>query len=169
MITRYNIIILLSSKWSIIPPVCPDNDLLSGTGGKHCQKKGWTHKGGQIKSKKTNYSHHHPPIHHGLTPFFLSLTHQSRNDEEEENEEEDEDAGNIEDEIEATLEDEFPLEEDNEDMENEETKEAASERLEMEIAERYMTDETGLATVTVQKHNWGNELDKQMLIIEYYD
>ncbi|KAK1889504.1 Adenylate kinase 9 [Dissostichus eleginoides] len=51
------------------------------------------------------------------------------------------------DEIEATLEEEFPLEEDNEDMENEETKEAASERLEMEIAERYMTDETGLATV----------------------
>ncbi|KAF3849884.1 hypothetical protein F7725_019603 [Dissostichus mawsoni] len=71
----------------------------------------------------------------------------SRNYEEEENEEEDEDAGNIEDEIEATLEEEFPLEEDNEDMENEETKEAASERLEMEIAERYMTDETGLATV----------------------
>ncbi|KAL3052487.1 hypothetical protein OYC64_005101 [Pagothenia borchgrevinki] len=73
----------------------------------------------------------------------------SRNDEEEENEEEDGDAGNIEDEIEATLEEEFPLEEDNEDMEeNGETKEAASERLEMEIAERYMTDETGLATVT---------------------
>ena len=37
-------------------------------------------------------------------------------------------------------------------MENEETEEAASERLEMEIAERYVTDENNLVNVTVQRH-----------------
>ncbi|XP_029281159.1 LOW QUALITY PROTEIN: adenylate kinase 9 [Cottoperca gobio] len=68
--------------------------------------------------------------------------------DDEEDDEEDEAAGNIEDEIEATLEEEFPLEEDNEDMESEETEEAASERLEMEIAERYVTDENNLDIVT---------------------
>lgn len=36
-------------------------------------------------------------------------------------------------------------------MENEETEEAASERLEMEIEERFVTDENSLS-VTVQKH-----------------
>lgn len=50
------------------------------------------------------------------------------------------------------LEDEFPLEEDNEDMENEETEQAASERLEMEIEERFVTDENILGPVTVQRH-----------------
>ncbi len=50
------------------------------------------------------------------------------------------------------LEEEFPLEEDNEDAENEETEEAASERLEMEIEERFGTDENSLVTVTVQRH-----------------
>lgn len=50
------------------------------------------------------------------------------------------------------LEEEFPLEEDNKDMENKENEEAASERLEMEIAERYVTDENSLVTVMVQRH-----------------
>lgn len=50
------------------------------------------------------------------------------------------------------LEEEFPLEEDNEGTQNEETEEAASERLEMEIEERFLTDENSLVPVTVQKH-----------------
>lgn len=37
-------------------------------------------------------------------------------------------------------------------MENEETEEAASGRLEMEIADRYTMDENSLATVMVQRH-----------------
>lgn len=85
-------------------------------------------------------------------PFSLvSPTHQFRYREDEEDEE-DEAVGNIEDEIEATLEEEFPLEEDDEDRENEETEEAASDRLEMEISERYVTDENSLTTVMVQRH-----------------
>lgn len=90
------------------------------------------------------------PLHHCLT--VLSPTHQLRYHEDEEDDEDDEAAGNIEDEIEATLEEEFPLEEDNDDIENEETEEAASERLEMEIAERYVTDENNFVNVTVQRH-----------------
>ncbi|XP_032398949.1 adenylate kinase 9 isoform X3 [Etheostoma spectabile] len=69
-----------------------------------------------------------------------------RNLVDEEDDEEDETAGNIEEEIEAMLEEEFPLEEDK-DMENKENEDAASERLEMEIAERYVTDENSLVTV----------------------
>ncbi|XP_056284243.1 adenylate kinase 9 [Pseudoliparis swirei] len=67
--------------------------------------------------------------------------------EYEEDDEEDDAAGDIEDGIEAALEEEFPLEEETEDMENEETEEAASGRLEMEIADRYTMDENSLATV----------------------
>ncbi|CAJ1078426.1 adenylate kinase 9 isoform X4 [Xyrichtys novacula] len=65
------------------------------------------------------------------------------------NEEDDEDeaSSNMEDEIEAMLEAEFPSEADNEDMGNAETEVAASERLEMEIEERFVMDETGLITV----------------------
>ncbi|XP_072219011.1 adenylate kinase 9 [Leuresthes tenuis] len=61
---------------------------------------------------------------------------------------EDEDAENIEDEIEAILQDEFPLEEDDEEEENEETEDAAIERLEMEIEERFGTDESNLGALT---------------------
>lgn len=85
------------------------------------------------------------------TPFPLisnPLTNQLRDHEDEEDEEA---ADNIEDELEAMLEEEFPLEEDNEDTATESEK-AASERLEMEIEERFMTDEVSLVTVTVQKH-----------------
>lgn len=46
------------------------------------------------------------------------------------------------------LEQEFPLEEDKED-ENEETEDTAIERLEMEIEERFVTDENNLITLTV--------------------
>lgn len=49
------------------------------------------------------------------------------------------------------LEEEFPLEEENDDMESEETEEAATERLEMEIEERFVTDENNLVTMTVQR------------------
>ncbi|XP_039637151.1 adenylate kinase 9 isoform X2 [Perca fluviatilis] len=70
-----------------------------------------------------------------------------RYSEDEEDDEEDETAGNMEEEIEAMLEEEFPFEEDNKDMENKENEEAASERLEMEIAERYVKDENSLVTV----------------------
>ncbi|XP_065820230.1 adenylate kinase 9 [Labrus bergylta] len=72
----------------------------------------------------------------------------SRHPSDEEDDGEDEAGGNIEDEIKAMLEEEFPLEEDNEDTENEETEEAASERLEIEIEERFLTDENGFITVT---------------------
>ncbi|XP_075315081.1 adenylate kinase 9 [Odontesthes bonariensis] len=66
----------------------------------------------------------------------------------EDSDEEDEGAENIEDDIEAILEDEFPLEEDNEEEEGEETEDAATERLEMEIEERFGTDENSLLTLT---------------------
>lgn len=50
------------------------------------------------------------------------------------------------------LEEEFPPEEENDDMESEETEQAATERLEMEIEERFVTDDNNLVTVTVQRH-----------------
>ncbi|XP_035472613.2 adenylate kinase 9 isoform X1 [Scophthalmus maximus] len=65
-----------------------------------------------------------------------------------EDEEDGEDADNIEAEIEAMLEEEFPLEEDDVHAENEETEDAAIERLEMEIQERFVTDENNIVTVT---------------------
>ncbi|KAL6095965.1 ak9 [Pungitius sinensis] len=71
-----------------------------------------------------------------------------RNHGEEEGDEDDEAASNGEDRIEDMLEEEFPLEEENEDFENEETKEEASERLEAEIAHRYVADENSVVTVT---------------------
>lgn len=52
-------------------------------------------------------------------------------------------------EIEAMLEDEFPPEEDPEDILNREHEEAAIQRLEMDIEERFMTDENNLALVMV--------------------
>lgn len=55
-------------------------------------------------------------------------------------------------EIEAMLEQEFPLEEDKEDVENEDTEDTATERLEMEIEERFVTDENNLGTLTVQRN-----------------
>ncbi|XP_074541277.1 adenylate kinase 9 [Halichoeres trimaculatus] len=65
-----------------------------------------------------------------------------------EEEEEDEAVGNTEDDIEAMLEEEFPPEEDDEDLDTFETEEAASERMEIEIEERFVADENSLATVT---------------------
>ncbi|XP_037607172.1 adenylate kinase 9 [Sebastes umbrosus] len=67
---------------------------------------------------------------------------------EEEDDDEDETEGNIEDEVEAMLEEEFPSDEDDEDLRNKETEDAASDRLEMEIADRYVTDENSVLTVT---------------------
>ncbi|KAM8832237.1 adenylate kinase 9 isoform 2-T2 [Spinachia spinachia] len=69
-------------------------------------------------------------------------------EEADEADEADEAASDEEDGIEDMLEAEFPLEEENEDFENEETEEAASERLEAEIAERYVADENNVVTVT---------------------
>ncbi|XP_029352962.1 adenylate kinase 9 [Echeneis naucrates] len=66
----------------------------------------------------------------------------------EEDDEEGEDADNIEDDIETILEEEFPSEESNKDSEDEETEDAAAERLELEIEERFVTDENSLVTVT---------------------
>lgn len=51
------------------------------------------------------------------------------------------------------LEEEFPSDEDDEDL-NEETEDAASDRLEMEIADRYVTDENSVLTVTVQRYHF---------------
>lgn len=58
----------------------------------------------------------------------------------------------IEDQIDDTLRQEFPSEDDNEEREAEETEEAATERLEMEIDERFGTDEENIAVVMVQIH-----------------
>ncbi|XP_034999516.2 adenylate kinase 9 [Hippoglossus stenolepis] len=71
-----------------------------------------------------------------------TLTAESKEDEEDDEEEE------AADNIEAMLKEEFPLEEDNEDSENEENEETATVRLEMEIEQRFVTDERDLATVT---------------------
>ncbi|CAG5928032.1 unnamed protein product [Menidia menidia] len=65
----------------------------------------------------------------------------------ESDDEEDEGAENMEDGIEAILEEEFPLEE-NPEEENEETEDVTTERLQMEIEERFGTDENRLVTVT---------------------
>lgn len=51
------------------------------------------------------------------------------------------------------LEDEFPPEEDPEDILNREHEEAAIQRLEMDIEERFMTDENNLALVMVVIHH----------------
>lgn len=59
------------------------------------------------------------------------------------------------------LEEEFPLEENNEDMENEESEDAATERLETEIEERFVTDENNLVTLTVQTHKPIKALNQQ--------
>ncbi|XP_028252479.1 adenylate kinase 9 isoform X2 [Parambassis ranga] len=67
---------------------------------------------------------------------------------EEETDEEDEAVDNTEDKIQAKLEEEFPLEEDTLDIENGETEDAATERLEIEIEERFVTDNNHLVTVT---------------------
>ncbi|XP_060948025.1 adenylate kinase 9-like [Limanda limanda] len=64
-----------------------------------------------------------------------------------EEDDEEEEASDI-DEIEAMLKEEFLLEEDNEDSEKEEKEETAIERLELEIEQRFATDEKDLATVT---------------------
>ncbi|XP_070781653.1 adenylate kinase 9 [Enoplosus armatus] len=64
----------------------------------------------------------------------------------EEDDEVNEAAGNIEDEIEAMLEEGLPLEEDHKDTDTE-TEVEASERLEMEIEERFVKDENSLVTV----------------------
>ncbi|XP_068433457.1 adenylate kinase 9 isoform X2 [Clinocottus analis] len=66
--------------------------------------------------------------------------------EYEQDDDVDEVASNIDDGIEAVLDEEFPSEE-NEDMEDRETLESASERLQMEIADRYEKDENSLSNV----------------------
>ncbi|KAM9354982.1 adenylate kinase 9 [Pholidichthys leucotaenia] len=76
--------------------------------------------------------------------------------QEAEEEEEEDESENIEDKIEAVLEEEFPVEEEgDENRENEETEDAATERLEMEIKERFVTDENNLVTVMdlLTEHN----------------
>ena len=71
--------------------------------------------------------------------------------QEDEEDDEDEEAAEDIDEIEAMLKEEFPLEEDNEDSENVENEETATKRLELEIEQRFVTDERDLATGTVQR------------------
>lgn len=70
-------------------------------------------------------------------------------EEEEDDDEENEERAAMKEEIEAMLEDEFPPEEDPEDILNREHEEAAIQRLEMDIEERFMTDENNLALVMV--------------------
>lgn len=50
------------------------------------------------------------------------------------------------------LEEEFPLEEENDQEEDDETEDAATERLEMEIEERFENDANNVVAVTVQTY-----------------
>ncbi|XP_005914603.1 adenylate kinase 9 [Haplochromis burtoni] len=70
----------------------------------------------------------------------LSFQDGTKDDEEHE-------TADIEEMIEALLEEEFPAEEDEEDIENEETEELATNRLEIGIKERFVTQETNLSSV----------------------
>lgn len=63
---------------------------------------------------------------------------------------EEHETADIEEMIEALLEEEFPAEEDEEDIENEETEELATNRLEIGIKERFVTQETNLSSVMVK-------------------
>ncbi|KAM3861101.1 LOW QUALITY PROTEIN: adenylate kinase 9-like [Diretmus argenteus] len=80
-------------------------------------------------------------IHHLHQKIRISDS-EDEDAEDEDDEEEDEEA-----ELEAILEHEFPAEEESDDMENEETEEEATERLEMEIGERFETDDSMLTKV----------------------
>ena len=78
---------------------------------------------------------------------------QLRDDDDVDDEEEDIEGETRTEEVEAMLRFEFPPEEEEEDDgESEETEEAAVERLEMEIGERFDTDDNSLSSVTVLKH-----------------
>ncbi|XP_034436680.1 adenylate kinase 9-like [Hippoglossus hippoglossus] len=81
-----------------------------------------------------------------LTAELLTARFKEDDEEDEEVDEKEEAADSLADEIEAILEVEFPLE-DSGDSENEENEEAAIERLEMEIKQRFAIDEEDLATV----------------------
>lgn len=83
------------------------------------------------------------------TQFKNRSGDEEEDDEEEENDDENEELAALKEEIETMLEDEFPPEEDPEDILNREHEEAAIQRLEMDIEERFMTDESNLALVMV--------------------
>ncbi|XP_047243110.1 adenylate kinase 9 isoform X2 [Girardinichthys multiradiatus] len=85
-------------------------------------------------------------------------TNESRFTMRKDDEDEDEDENNIKDEIEAVLEVEFPEEDKLEEMENEETENAAVERIQEEIQDRFEKDATNL--VTVAELLSGNNLPK---------
>ncbi|XP_039454978.1 adenylate kinase 9 isoform X1 [Oreochromis aureus] len=72
----------------------------------------------------------------------LKLSFQAGTKYDEEHE-----TADIEEMIEALLEEEFPAEEDEDDIENEETEELATNRLEIGIKERFVTQETNLSSV----------------------
>lgn len=80
---------------------------------------------------------------------FKNRSGDEEDEDEEEDDEENEELAALKEEIEAMLEDEFPPEEDPEDILNREHEEAAIQRLEMDIEERFMTDENNLALVMV--------------------
>lgn len=63
--------------------------------------------------------------------------------------EDEEDSANIEGEIEAILEEEYPIERYDEYREEDEVEEATTERLHMEIEERYVADSNNMAIVLV--------------------
>lgn len=67
------------------------------------------------------------------------------------------------------LEDEFPPEEDPEDILNREHEEAAIQRLEMDIEERFMTDENNLALVMVVIHHSVSRLHTFCLTVQSHE
>lgn len=84
--------------------------------------------------------------------FFLYLLTKQLSFQDGTIDDEEHETADIEEMIEALLEEEFPAEEDEEDIENEETEELATNRLEIGIKERFVTQETNLSSVMVYIH-----------------
>lgn len=84
--------------------------------------------------------------------FFLYLQTKQLSFQDGTKDDEEHETADIEEMIEALLEEEFPAEEDEEDIEYEETEELATNRLEIGIKERFVTQETNLSSVMVHIH-----------------
>lgn len=77
--------------------------------------------------------------------LYIHLGLFGNQDEDDADEEDEED-------LEANLKEEFPFEEDD-DLENIETEEAATQRLELEIENQFLTDEKNLSAVMVGRRH----------------
>lgn len=87
-----------------------------------------------------------------MSSFFLYLQTKQLSFQDGTKDDEEHETADIEEMIEALLKEEFPAEEDEGDIENEETEELATNRLEIGIKERFVTQETNLSSVMVHIH-----------------